>query len=92
MKGHIFISDDKVQEATIHQSGQQPKEFCADRIHKLVHHWDSCLNACSGRYNIETKKHSLVLILYLIAQCKDGSFKIACSGLSHCCNTFTHER
>jgi hypothetical protein len=93
IKGHIFTSDDNVQEATIQQFRQQPKEFFARGIHKLVHECDSCLNACSDIYDIKTKKtHLLVSISYVIAQCTDMDYlKLPVVVSSHCCNTFTHE-
>jgi len=55
LKGHIFKSDDNVQEAKIQQFRQQPKECFADWIHKLEHEWDSCLYTCGGI------SHSVVL-------------------------------
>jgi hypothetical protein len=46
LKGHTFTLDDTVQEAVVKWLRQQPKEFFADGIYRLVHQWDSSLNAC----------------------------------------------
>jgi hypothetical protein len=46
LEGCTFTQHSDVQVAVAQCFRQQPKDFFADRIHKLVHQLDSCQNAC----------------------------------------------
>jgi hypothetical protein len=47
LKGRVFTSDDNVKEAVVQWFRPQPKEFFADGIRRLAHHWDTRRDACS---------------------------------------------